>query len=440
MDGMSEQRQDETVRSEVTGFEGETSELARAHLAAIVDSSEDAIVTKTLEGRITSWNAGAVRVFGYIPEEAIGQPITLIIPHDLRSDETLILEKIRNGQRIEHFETERITKDGRRIHISLTVSPIRDAKGRIIGASKIARDITRRKLVEKALEDEARALETLHEVGKIVAGELDLQRLVQAVTDAATRLSGAAFGAFFYNIRSESGELYWLYSLSGAPREAFAQFPMPRNTLLFGETFNGTSVVRSADVTQDPRYGKNEPFHGMPEGHLPVRSYLAVPVASRSGEVIGGLFFGHPQPDVFTARSERLVTGIASQAAVAIDNARLFQSAQQEIAARASVEAALRESESRFRALAQEREQLLESERTARSEAERLGRLKDEFLATLSHELRTPLNAIQGWSGLLKTPALNDADRQRGIETIERNARAQAQIINDLMDMSRIVS
>jgi signal transduction histidine kinase len=92
------------------------------------------------------------------------------------------------------------------------------------------------------------------------------------------------------------------------------------------------------------------------------------------------------------------------------------------------------------RALAQEREQLLESERAARSEAERLGRLKDEFLATLSHELRTPLNAIQGWSGLLKSPALNDADRQRGIETIERNARAQAQIINDLMDMSRIVS
>ena len=150
----------------------------------------------------------------------------------------------------------------------------------------------------------------------------------------------------------------------------------------------------------------------MPPGHLPVCSYLAVPVALPNREVIGGLFFGHPEPGVFTERSERLVVAIAAQASIAMSNARLFQ--------------ALRDRE--------------ESERGARAEAERLSHMKDEFLATLSHELRTPLNAIQGWATLLRQREVTPHDMQRGLETIERNVRAQAQIINDLLDMSRIIS
>jgi GAF domain-containing protein len=105
---------------------------------------------------------------------------------------------------------------------------------------------------------------------------------------------------------------------------------MPRNTHVFGPTFRGEGIVRSQDITKDPRYGKLAPHYGMPEGHLPVRSYLAVPVRSRSGEVIGGLFFGHETPGVFTERSERLIEGIAGESAVAIDNSRLFESAQRE--------------------------------------------------------------------------------------------------------------
>ncbi|MEJ0034601.1 MAG: GAF domain-containing protein [Gammaproteobacteria bacterium] len=189
------------------------------------------------------------------------------------------------------------------------------------------------------LQDEARLLETLNRVGQTVAAELDLERVVQAVTDAGTELSGAAFGSFFYNRLDEKGEAYWLYTISGVPPEDFAKFPMPRNTAVFAPTFRGDGIVRSDDILKDPRYGRNEPYNGMPEGHLPVRSYLAVPVVSRSGEVLGGLFFGHPQPAMFTARSERLVAGIASQAAIAIDNARLFQAAQQEIAERRRAEA-----------------------------------------------------------------------------------------------------
>jgi PAS domain S-box-containing protein len=126
-------------------------EEARARLAAIVESSEDAIVSKTLEGIILSWNAGAERLFGYTPAEAVGQPITLIIPPEREGEERSILERLCRGERVEHFETVRVTKDGRRIHISLTISPVRNAAGQVIGASKIARDITARKVDEERL-------------------------------------------------------------------------------------------------------------------------------------------------------------------------------------------------------------------------------------------------------------------------------------------------
>nr|WP_281367503.1 response regulator [Sphingomonas chungangi] len=181
---------------------------------------------------------------------------------------------------------------------------------------------------EVALRLESHALEILNQVSREIAAELDLERLVQTVVDAGAELTGAEFGAFFYNVLDQSGERYMLYSLSGAERAAFENFPMPRNTELFAPTFRGDGVVRIDDVSADPRYGRNAPHKGMPEGHLPVRSYLAASVVMRSGEVLGGLFFGHGAPDRFAARTERLIAGLAAQAAVGIENARLFQSAQ----------------------------------------------------------------------------------------------------------------
>ena len=175
------------------------------------------------------------------------------------------------------------------------------------------------------LQEQVRVTETLYRIGGMLAAERDVHKLVQTVTDAATKLTRAQFGAFFYNLVSESGESYTLFTLSGVSREAFEQFPMPRNTEIFGPTFAGEGVVRLDDVTQDPRYGKSAPHHGMPPGHLPVRSYLAVPVVSRTGKVLGGLFFGHERTAQFTETDEALVLGIASQAAVAIDNAQLYQ-------------------------------------------------------------------------------------------------------------------
>jgi serine phosphatase RsbU (regulator of sigma subunit)/anti-sigma regulatory factor (Ser/Thr protein kinase) len=177
---------------------------------------------------------------------------------------------------------------------------------------------------EARLREETSLAEALHAVGTDLAAELDVDRVVQRATDVATNLTGAAFGSFFYNVTDELGESYLLYTLSGVPKEAFSKFPMPRNTKVFDPTFRGVGYIRSDDITKDPRYGHNEPYSGIPDGHLPVVSYLAVPVVSATGEVLGGFFFGHPQTARFTARHERLAVGVAAHAAVALDNARTY--------------------------------------------------------------------------------------------------------------------
>jgi len=182
-----------------------------------------------------------------------------------------------------------------------------------------AEETGRRLLLEK------QRAEALHRVGSAIAGRLDLQEIVQLATDAARELTPAQFGAFFYNVISDAGEAYMLYTLSGVERSAFERFPMPRNTAIFAPTFKGEGIVRLDDVLADPRYGHNAPYHGMPDGHLPVRSYLAVPVMASDGEVVGGLFFGHPEPGMFSVEDERMVEGIAAQSAIAIENARLYQ-------------------------------------------------------------------------------------------------------------------
>ncbi|MEV6642633.1 GAF domain-containing SpoIIE family protein phosphatase [Amycolatopsis sp. NPDC051371] len=178
----------------------------------------------------------------------------------------------------------------------------------------------------RRLRGEAAVLDALHSTGRELTAQLDIDRIVQDATDAATRATGAEFGAFFYNLIDELGESYTLYTISGVPREAFERFPMPRNTEVFAPTFDGDGTVRSPDITRDPRFGKNAPHHGMPDGHLPVCSYLAVSVISpTTGEVLGGFFFGHSRPGRFTARHEYLAEGIAAYSAIALDNARLYE-------------------------------------------------------------------------------------------------------------------
>jgi len=186
---------------------------------------------------------------------------------------------------------------------------------------------------------------------------------------------------------------------------------------VFGPTFYGSAPIRSDDITKDPRYGSMAPHHGMPPGHLPVRSYLAASVVSRSGEVIGGLFFGHSTPGMFSARTEELISTFAGQAAIAIDNARLYDMAQK---------------------AAQERESLLASERAARAEAERHNKMKDEFLAMLAHELRNPLAPITSAAQLLRLPEVNEGLRLKASNIISRQVRHMTELVDDLLDVSRV--
>ena len=270
----------------------------------------------------------------------------------------------------------------------------------IRAATRTAGLVIERQRIDEELREQTEVVETINRIGQLLSAELDLQKLLQAVTDAATDLAGAQFGSFFYNALNDQGESYVLYTLSGVPREAFAQFPMPRNTAIFGPTFRGEGIVRLDDVTRDPRYGQNAPYHGMPAGHLPVRSYLAVPVFSRSGEVLGGLFFGHAETGVFTARVERLLIGIAAQAGIAIDNARLF---------------------------AQTRDAI---------------RLRDEFLSIASHELRNPVAGIKGAAQMLRRAEARgqlDGERvRRYVGIIDHTATRLATLTEDLLDVSRL--
>ncbi|MBV8551111.1 MAG: PAS domain S-box protein [Acidobacteriaceae bacterium] len=332
--------QEATLRAEA--------EAARDEVIHILENMTNGFIGLDRNWHLTNINAEAERLNGIRREDMLGRSLWELFPEP-------------GGTPI-HREFLRVAKERIAVEFDNYYEPwkrwlhIKAYPASHDGLSVFFEDITTRKAAEReraALllsEREARVeAETLNELARRFSAELDLQKLIKAATDAATKLTGAKFGAFFYNVRDEKGESYVLHTLCGAPLEAFANFELPRNTPLFEPTFRGIRVVRSHDILTDPNYGKNPPYQGMPPGHLPVRSYLAVPVVGPSGDVLGGLFFAHPEPGVFTERAERIAVGIASHAAIAVDNARLFAKAEQEITQRKQAEALLRESEWRFR-------------------------------------------------------------------------------------------
>ena len=285
-------------------------------------------------------------------------------------------------------------------------NPVRDQGGQLLRWFGTSTDVDQVKHAQEALRDETRVLELLNNTGAALAGTLDLPALLQETVDAATRISGARFGAFYYD---DAGEVH-----------------DDPDALPVARAVNGISLRQAdtiaAELRQGPAMRQNDLLaapDASADGAPPLRSCLSLPVSSRSGLSLGHLLLGHPQAGMFSARSERIVLAIAAQAAVALDNTRLYAAATR---------------------AAEERKVLLDSEREARAEAERTNRLKDDFLATLSHELRTPLSAILGWAQVLRRGTRDQADLHRGLQSIERNARAQAQLIEDLLDMNRITS
>ena len=333
-----------------------SAEEAQALLAAIVASSDDAIISKDLNGIVRSWNQSAERIFGYTAEEIVGKSITLLFPPDRLREEPEILRRIQRGERVDHFQTVRIRKDGTPITVSVTISPIHDGKGKVVGASKVARDISQNALLEGrfsaivASSDDA-----------IVSK--DLSGVVQSWNPAAERMFG-------YTANEMIGKPITVLF----PPDRLDEEPKILEQIRRGERVDHFETVR---IRKD--------------GTLLDVSVTISPVKDASGTVMG------------VSKVARDISGI--------------------------------------KRLLRDKEELLELEKAARAEAERVSQIKDEFLATLSHELRTPMTAILGWANVLSSRgAASTEELRQGLQAIERNARAQAQLIDELLDMSRIIN
>src|SRR5215510_1602718 len=400
-----------------------SAEEASLRLAAIVNSSDDVIVGKSLGGIITAWNAAAERLFGYTATEAIGRSIRMIIPADRQAEEDEVLAKLQRGESIDHFETVRVRKDGTPVDISLSVSPVRNAAGQIIGASKIARDITERKRADAlsaellAAEQAARAraelaegrASILAEASNVLASSLDSATTLRTVSrlivrtladwciiDLVTRdhaVERVAVSASDQATQALLSELQQ-YAPGLTSQQPGAQAIRGGRAILFPEVTDETlaSTVRDA-------------AHLALMRRLRPRSALAVPLVSRS-RIVGALTLvrttsGQPYDETDVKMAE----DVARRAAQAVDNAGLYSEAAE-----------------------------------ARAQAESANRTKDVFLAVLSHELRTPMNAVYGWARMLQMGQIDEAATPRAFEAIVRNSHVQLQLIDDLLDMSRIMS
>lgn len=282
-----------------------------------------------------------------------------------------------------------------------------------------------------------RTLEVLNRINATLVAERDLEKIVQSVTDAGRELSGAAFGAFFYMVENERRESQLAFVVSGVPKTTWAQFAAPRDVPLFAPTFRGDGVIRVADVMADPRYADAWP-HESSAGESAVHSYLAVPVKSGSGETIGGLFFFHRAIGVFTQEAEEIVVGLAAEAAIAIDNAKLYLALARELEAKSKAEAELREAQARLHEHARDLERKVE-ERTA-SLREAVTQM-EEFSYTVSHDLRSPLRAMHAFAdALLEDYGTRlDATARDYLARIQRASRRMDQLTTDLLSYSRVV-
>ncbi len=374
---------------------------ALAHLAAIVESSDDAILSKDLRGVVQSCNAAAERIFGYPASELVGRPITILIPPERLSEEVEILGRLVRGERIEHFETVRVAKDGRLVDVSLTISPIRDASGRVTGASKVARDITDRKRADAALRRAQQVARFLANASVVLTDLSDSRSILLK----AGSLSVPFFADWCaVDVLREDGGLDRLVVTHHEPRKADLAHEIAGRWLPLPSDAMGPGwVVHTGrpEIVEDIRDGDvlswvRDREHGRILAELGFASYISVPVKwlkqprAALTFAIGGPGRRYDSGDL------RVAEDLAHRTGVAVENAVLYRSA-------------------------------LEADRR-----------KDDFLAILSHELRTPLNAIVGWSQILREGPTEPDILKKALDTIHRNAQVQTQLISDLLDISRI--
>ena len=314
-------------------------------------SADDAIISEDLSATIASWNRAAERMFGYTEAEVVGQSIRVIIPPELYAEEEDVLRRIRAGEGVDHYDTVRIRKDGHRLDVSLTVSPIATPDGRIIGVSKIARDITER----RRLERDARHFAAIVESSDDAIVSKDLNGIVTSWNAAAERMFGFT---------------------------AAEMVGQSIRRLIPGDRQQEEDEVLSR-IQRGERVEHYETVRQRKDGTLVPVSLTVSPIRSQDGTVVG-----------------------ASKIA-------------RDISERERAE--------------EERQRLLTIAREA-------SRLKDEFLATLSHELRTPLNAIVGYVRMLQSGLLTGEKRTRALDTVARNVTSLTQIVEDVLDVSRIIS
>ena len=390
----------------------------------IVNGATDtAIISTDHDGLITSWNTGAHRILGWSEDEALGQTLERIFTEEDRSRGQLARE-IADAERLGRGGGEegwRVRKNGSRFWAAGELTPIRDENHRTIGFIKILRDRTAQRQAEEEIREERQALEIQNRAASSLPLESDRQRIIQIVTDASVELSGAEFGAFFCNEMSGTGESYELYAFSGSRLEALGGSERARFTQLFKFTYQHEGIVRSEDLARDSQFAA--PLEAAPPEHAPVRSYLAIPVSSRAGTVIGVLLLAHSKIGIFSARTQTRLVGLAAEAAVAVANADLTQELRH-------LNATLEQQ------VAERTEQLKKNEEALRQsqKIEAIGQLT----GGVAHDFNNLLQVIIGNLETLRRCVPADAPRAaRAVESAMGGAKRAASLTQRLLAFSR---